>query len=80
MMPGFDGSEAWEAASSCLLQAARGLRAPPVWMDAQTVYAYSICYKVYILYMLYMLYTLYKADARTPTQCFPTEAASQGRK
>ena len=27
-----------------------------------------------------MLYSLYKADARTPTQCFPTEAASQGRK
>ena len=71
MMPGFDGSEAWEAASSCLLQAAGGLRAPPVRMDAQVVY---------MLYMQYMLYTLYKADARTPTQCFPTEAASQGRK
>ena len=71
MMPGFDGSEAWEAASSCLLQAARGLRAPPVRMDAQVVY---------MLYRQYMLYTRCKADARTPTQCFPTEAASQGRK
>ena len=46
MMPGFDGSEAWEAASSCLLQAARGLRAPPVWMDAQTVYAVYAIYPV----------------------------------
>ena len=53
MMPGFDGSEAWEAASSCLLQAAGGLRAPPVWMDAQTVYA------VYAIYLVYAVYAIY---------------------
>ena len=53
MMPGFAGSETWEAASSCLLQAARGLRAPPVWMDAQTVYAVFAIYLVNAVYAIY---------------------------
>ena len=44
------------------------------------LYTLYMLYMLYTLYILYMLYTLYKADAQTPTQCFPTEAASQGRK